>query len=132
LKIYDAYNSSGVTSDNLQVNSITDYNRLLLKLNSTSVTNDTGQLRASSGMTVTASASNNYFEYVITNYASTVFRKQIYSSVYFGTASTGAGWGINYPALGASTTITSLTFTLTSAGTPQTFSAGTYILYGRN
>ena len=131
LKIYDAYASSGSTSDNIQVNSVSSYDRLLLKITSTAVTNDTGQSRVSSGLTVASSAATNYYEYTFTNYASTVFRKPIFSNVYF-PALGGSGFGFAYPALAATSTITSITFTLTSAGTPQTLSGGTYVLYGRN
>ena len=131
LKIYDAYAGATSTTDNIQVNSVTNYDRLLLKITSTAVTNDTGQTRVSSGMTVINSATSNYFEYTFSNQSSTVFRKPIFSNVYF-PANGNSGYGFAYPALAVGTPITSITFTLTSAGTPQTLSGGTYILYGRN
>jgi hypothetical protein len=132
LKIFGAYSSSSVTTDSVQMNAISDYNRLLLKLNSTAVTNDLNQTRASSGMTVPAVNTNSYIEYTFSNYARTDCRKIIYSAVGINAASTGLGWGLHLPNASGSTTVTDITFTLTSGGTPQTFSGGTYILYGRN
>lgn len=131
LRIYSAYAGATATTDNIQVNSINDYNRLLLKLNSTSVTNDLNQTTASSGMTVPLANTNSYLEYIFYNYARTDTRKVIQSTVGINAASAGLGFGIHLPNASGSTTWTSITFTLTSAGTAQTLSGGTYILYGR-
>lgn len=130
LKIYNAYASAINTTDNIQVNSVSDYWRTLIKSNSTSVTNDSGQSRVSSGMTV-PSTGETYFEYTFSNYSSTIFRKPIFSNVFFAVNGQN-GFGFAYPNLTSSTAITSITFTLTNAGTAQTLSSGTYILYGVN
>lgn len=130
LKIYNAYASAINTSDNIQINSVSDYWRTLIKSNSTAITNDSGQLRVSSGMTV-PSTGETYFEYTFSNYSSTIFRKPIFSNVFFAVNGQN-GFGFAYPNLSSSTAITSITFTLTNAGTAQTLSSGTYILYGVN
>lgn len=132
LQIFSAYASATSTTDNIQLNSIADYNRLLLKLNSTSVTNDSGQSRISSGMTVPTVNTNAFYEYVFSNYSRTDCRKVIYSTVGINSATSGLGYGIHLPNTSGSTTWDTITFTLTSAGTAQTLSGGTYILYGRN
>lgn len=130
LKIYNAYASAINTTDNIQINSVSDYWRTLIKSNSTAVTNDSGQSRVSSGMTV-PSTGETYFEYTFMNYSSTIFRKPIFSNVFFAVNGQN-GYGFAYPNLSAGTAITSITFTLTNAGTAQTLSSGTYILYGVN
>lgn len=132
LQIFGAYSSGTSTTDNIQVNSITDYNNLLLKQSSTSVTNDMNQIRVSTGSTVPTANTNEFFQYVFTNYARTDCRKIINSMVGLNAANTGLGWGISLPSASGSTTWTTITFTLTSGGTAQTISGGTYILYGRN
>lgn len=131
LRIYGAYASATATTDNIVVNSIADYNRLLLKLNSTAVTNDSSQSTVSSGMTFPAANTNSYAEYIFYNYARTDTRKIIESRVGINAATAGLGFGISLPNASGSTTWTSITFSLTSAGTAQTLSSGTYILYGR-
>ena len=132
LKIYGAYSSTISTSAEFTVNSIASYNRLFAKMSSSQITGDS-QSTASPDISNGTTANEQYFEAQFMNYSSTSTRKQIWivANVGTSTASTTSSFGYYFPNLSASTAITTITFKLTNGGTPQTLTAGTYILYGR-